>query len=304
VAGKLLKPWLKQAISTLWSSGSWVTHALSSSGMLHSEKLDSFVVSVGNLQAGGSGKTPLVAKIAREALEKGKSVCILSRGYQARWEKTGGIVPAGQSRLDPKIVGDEVALLHDLVPDAWIAIGRDRAEQFGKAVKMRGHSFDFTLLDDGFQHWKIKKDREILTVTSRTREEVFFRDFESQGRRADLLVWTKGEKKPEILNHSRTASIKVSYRLTLPKAVDSYWLVSAIADPQFFREALEGQGAKIKNELRFSDHEFFTAKTVARIEKDALQDNAKIVMTGKDWVKWRSLSDGKDVVGLEPEHVY
>jgi tetraacyldisaccharide 4'-kinase len=300
MAGKLFKP----LISTLWSSGSWVAHHLSATGILPSEKLDSFVISVGNLQAGGAGKTPLIAQIAREALGQGKSVCILSRGYRSEWEKMGGIVPAGKSELDPAKVGDEVALLHDLIPEAWIAVGRDRVAQFKAAEKAHGKKFDVTLLDDGFQHWKIQKDREILVVTSRTREETFFRDFEGQSRRADLLVWSKGDKKPEVLNRLQVPSVKIDYCLNILPTESPYWMVSAIADPEFFRRALEGGGLTIKNELRFSDHDAFEPAAVMRIEKEAAQDGAKIVMTGKDWVKWRSASDGENVLVLEPYLVF
>jgi tetraacyldisaccharide 4'-kinase len=300
MAGNFFKP----IVSAVWSSGSWVAHNLSATGILPSEKLDSFVISVGNLQAGGAGKTPLIAQIAREALGQGKSVCILSRGYRSTWEKGGGVVAAGKSELDPKIVGDEVALLHDLVPGAWIAVGRDRVAQFKESVKAHGKPFGLTLLDDGFQHWKIKKDREILAVTSRTRSESFFRDFESQSRRADLLVWTKGERRPEVLNQIRVPSVKIDYRLNVLQSEDSYWLVSAIADPEFFRRTLEDEGLKIKNELRFSDHDSFESSAVARIEKEAAADGAKIVMTGKDWVKWRSSSRGENILVLEPYLVF
>jgi tetraacyldisaccharide 4'-kinase len=300
VGGNFFKP----IVSQLWSTGSFVTHSLCGAGVLPSEKLDSFVVSVGNLQAGGAGKTPLIAQIAREALGQGKSVCILSRGYRSQWEKTGGVIQAEKSELDPKVVGDEVALLHDLVPGAWIAVGRDRIAQYQAAVKTHGRSFDVTLLDDGFQHWKIKKDREILAITSRTREEVFFRDFESQSHRADILVWTKGSKRPEVLNQIEIPSVKIDYRLNIIASEEPYWMVSAIADPDFFRQALEEGGLKIKNELRFSDHDSFSQAEVLRIEKDAALDGAKLVMTGKDWVKWRAFSDGERVLVLEPYLVF
>jgi tetraacyldisaccharide 4'-kinase len=259
------------------------------------------VISVGNLQAGGTGKTPLITKIAREAVARGKSVCILSRGYKGSWEKTGGIITAGEPAVDAQVVGDEAALLHDLVPEAWIAVGRKRVAGFNRAARAHGKPFDLTLLDDGFQHWKIKKDLEILAITSHSSQDVYFRDFETQARRADLMVWTKGEKRPPLLDQIEVPSIRVNYRLSLPDLKSPCWLVSAIGDPAFFRKSLERLGAQITNELRLSDHDSFESQWVAQTERDAALQGAKIVMTGKDWVKWRKSSDGKNVLVLEPE---
>jgi tetraacyldisaccharide 4'-kinase len=79
-----LSIWL---LSAIWSNVNWIMRLALKLKILRSEKLDSYVVSIGNIQAGGAGKTPIVAFIANHAAKKGGSVCILCRGYGAEWEK-------------------------------------------------------------------------------------------------------------------------------------------------------------------------------------------------------------------------
>ena len=146
-----------------------------SSGILHAEKLDARVISVGNLQAGGSGKTPVVARIAREACERGLKTCILSRGYLSEWEIHGGLIEPGLSRVDPARRGRRAR--------ASSATGSGRLDRRRResrpAVQERrknslGSKFDLVILDDGFQHWKIARDVEILVMTSsRPGEKIF-----------------------------------------------------------------------------------------------------------------------------------
>jgi tetraacyldisaccharide 4'-kinase len=303
--------------SFAWSTGSLVARRMASAGVLSSEKLDSYVISVGNLQAGGSGKTPIVAMIAREAMSRSKSVCILTRGYGGAWERSGGIVKPGDPTLDARLVGDEVALLHDLAPGAWIAVGADRVTGSKEATRLHGRRFDVAILDDGFQHWKIKKDLEILALTSKLPGETVFRDFSSQLKNADLIVWTKGDVEPESLGDASSPWVKTRYRLNIPsgplKEV-SYWLVSAIGDAESFRTTVEAAGLKIEKEISFSDHHSYTAEQVSEITRQAREAGVKIAMTGKDWVKWRNVTptqrasdasnDMKAVLVLEPELVF
>ena len=306
--------------SLLWSSGSKIARALASTGALHSTKLEGYVISVGNLQAGGAGKTPLVAQIAREALAKKKSVCILTRGYGGECESTGAVLkPALPSQsldtdiLDPKKFGDEAVLLRDLAAGAWIAVGSDRVSQYHDACRVHGRPFDVVILDDGFQHWKILKDREILAVTSRSTSDTFHRDFVSEAGRADLLVWTKGETRPLSVELSGKPSAKVRYSLEVTKKdrESRYWLVSAIGDAESFRKTVETAGLEVVRETKLADHAAFSESKIEEWLKEAQEKNLKIAVTGKDWVKWRAqlpeikLQDAKDRIAVfEPNLVF
>jgi tetraacyldisaccharide 4'-kinase len=288
--------------SLLWSSGSKIARVLASTGALHSTKLNAYVISVGNLQAGGAGKTPLVAQIAREALAKQKSVCILTRGYGGECESTGAILKPVQLSpsvgtdgtdiiLEPKKFGDEAVLLRDLAPGVWIAIGADRVGQYQEACRIHGRPFDVVILDDGFQHWKILKDREILAVTSRSTSDTFHRDFVSEAGRADLLVWTKGETRPQAVELSGKPSVKVRYMLELTDKDRErrYWLISAIGDAESFRKTVETAGLEVVRETKLTDHAAFSKSMIEAWLKEAHEKNCRIAVTGKDWVKWRVL---------------
>ena len=288
--------------SLLWSSSSKIARVLANTGALHATKLDAYVISVGNLQAGGAGKTPLVAQIAREALAKQNSVCILTRGYGGECESAGAVLKPAQLSpsanadgtdiiLDPKKFGDEAVLLRDLAPGAWIAIGADRVSQYQKVCQIHGRPFDVVILDDGFQHWKILKDREILAVTSRSTSDTFHRDFVSEASRADLLVWTKGETRPQAVELSEKPSAKVRYTLevTSKDRESRYWLVSAIGDAESFRKTVETAGLEVVRETKLADHAAFSKSKIEAWLKEAQEKNCKIAVTGKDWVKWRAL---------------
>jgi hypothetical protein len=92
-----------------------------------------------------------------------------------------------------------------------------------------GARFDLVILDDGFQHWKIRKDLEIVALTSRTPSDILYRDFTGAASGADLLVWTKGERAPEM--PAGKPFIKVRFELpeTAWRGVP-IWLVTGVGD--------------------------------------------------------------------------
>jgi len=111
---------LLRLLSALWSTVNAGMRLAARRGWVGSRKLPARVLSVGNLQVGGAGKTPLVALIAQEAIARGQRVCILSRGYGGIWEANGGVIAPGKEPAHPALCGDEPALLHELAPEAWI----------------------------------------------------------------------------------------------------------------------------------------------------------------------------------------
>lgn len=293
---------LHRSVSAVWSSGSWLMRSASRKGLIRPVRLDARVMSVGNLQAGGSGKTPVVAQIAREAAERGLVVCILTRGYRGEWESGGGMIEPGDSKVDPALSGDEAALLHELAPKAWIGVGSDRVQQFER-VKQRAQKTDLVLLDDGFQHWKIQKDLEILTATSADPQETFYRDWPAQAEYADLIALTKGDRLPFQTNRP---FVKISYKVVNPPPGKAdIWLVCGVADPASVRNSLTRAGWLIRREVFLRDHASFQAADVARWMREASSSGSRVAITGKDWVKWQALGIVRsDIVVIEPELVF
>ena len=285
-------------VSTLWSFFSWLARVLVALGFLKSARLPVRVVSVGNIQAGGAGKTPLVAQIAREAESRGILTCILCRGYGGEWEGSGGVISPGAPNQDPVFSGDEAALLHGLAPAAWIGIGSDRIKQFNEVMFLTQNKIELVILDDGFQHWKIKKNLEILALTSKTRFNALFRDWSFMIRKAQLVVWTKGERAPRAWGRP-TAQVK--FQIAPPKGSRKYWFVTGIADPKEARLTAEKAGYSVEKHVRFPDHARYEETSVRAILASARAASCSVLVTGKDWVKLRAIGFSEsEVEVLEP----
>ncbi len=263
------------------------------------------VISVGNLQVGGSGKTPLVAQIAQEAIQRGMGVCILTRGYRGKWESfrgEGGVICPGDPVVSSVLTGDEPALLHDLCPEAYLGVGLNRVRQFFQVLQKCSSQIDLVILDDGFQHWKIHKDVEVVALTSAQPTSFLFRDWARAVRQAHLLVWTKGEQRPPSFGKPMA-----KVRLTLPFAQvgQRIWLVTAVADNRAVCEQVLSLGYAVVCHIQKKDHDIYSLGEVQEILKQAHEARAQVVITGKDWVKWRDLGIlPSQVLVLEPHLVF
>src|SRR5947209_16016271 len=144
-----------------------VTHArlaLYRARVLPVHKLAVPVISVGNITAGGTGKTPLVEWLARAAAREGRRVCILTRGYGRKDARKRVVVSDGQSVLaDARVGGDEPRLLaENLCGLAAVVADADRGAAAQWALKeLRS---DLFILDDGFQHLRLARDLNIVAL--------------------------------------------------------------------------------------------------------------------------------------------
>ncbi len=292
------------SVSGAWSALSASARYFAREGWVKRDRLDvTRVISVGNIQVGGAGKTPLAALIAREAHERGLKTCLLCRGYGSAWEVSGGVIGPGEKCPDTGACGDEAALLHELAPHAWIGVGADRARQFEQVVARAGTKPDLAVLDDGFQNWKIHKDLEIVALTSTPRTQVLYRDAWRSLEFADLLVWTKGDVALKEL--PRKPCVRVKF--LLPKATRSIsiCLVTGLGDGAEAARCAMDAGYEIKQHLSFPDHARYEKEMVHRILKEASGTGWGVALSGKDWVKWRELDvRAEQVIVLEPEIVF
>lgn len=138
---RLLGPLLELA-GVLYGAAVGVARTLYEKKILHREKLPFPVVSIGNLTWGGTGKTPLVEYITSKISHRQKNPIVLSRGYSH----------------------DEVEMFRQHFPRAVIGVGKDRSAVARKMAQT--NHIDIAILDDGFQHWKIERDLEIVTVNA------------------------------------------------------------------------------------------------------------------------------------------
>jgi tetraacyldisaccharide 4'-kinase len=155
-AGRRLS--LLNAAAAPWRFVNYIRRALYRAGLLRSKTLSKPVISVGNIAAGGAGKTPAVIAIAEHLVARGKHVAVLTRGYGAM---------------------DEPVLIKKRVPNVDVIIGSNRYEN-SKSVNC-----DVYLLDDGFQHLQIHRDLDIVIDVGDAR---VYREGRSALRDADFVI--------------------------------------------------------------------------------------------------------------------
>ena len=125
--------------------------------------LPCMVISVGNITVGGTGKTPMTLYLAKMLKGAGYRIAIVSRGYGGKASKAGGIVCDGkQMLLDADMAGDEPYMMAKQLGNVPVVIGSNRYEAGMTAVAQ--FSPDIILLDDGFQHRRLKRDLDILLL--------------------------------------------------------------------------------------------------------------------------------------------
>ncbi|PYJ03087.1 MAG: tetraacyldisaccharide 4'-kinase, partial [Verrucomicrobia bacterium] len=137
------------------------------------------VIAIGNLTVGGTGKTPVVEKFARELRDQGRNVAVLSRGYRSKptpfhvWLKNKvllrddttppRVVSDGRSLLlDSEMAGDEPYMLASNLKDVVVLVDKDRVKSGRYAIEKFG--CDTLLLDDGFQYWKLRGRRQDIVL--------------------------------------------------------------------------------------------------------------------------------------------
>src|SRR6202142_4221188 len=150
--------------------------------LLRDKTLGVQVIAIGNLTVGGTGKTPVVEKFARELQDQGRTVAILSRGYRSKPPPLGErlankllfredttpprVVSDGKSLLlDSETAGDEPYMLASNLKDVVVLVDKDRVKSGRYAIEKFG--CDTLLLDDGFQYWKLRGRRHDVVLIDR-----------------------------------------------------------------------------------------------------------------------------------------
>ncbi|MCZ6598425.1 MAG: tetraacyldisaccharide 4'-kinase [Planctomycetota bacterium] len=261
-------------------------------GLLPVERLDVPVVCVGNLSAGGTGKTPMVAWLARVLAERGRRPGLLSRGYGA---------------------GDEMRELAELLPDVPREEDPDRAAGGRRLV---GRGADVIVMDDGFQHRRLHRDLDLVLVDA-TRPwglpqppgggdpvcalipRGLLRERPSALTRADAIVLTRTDQasaevcarleaelealapgKPLTRARHRPRALRGPAGEELaPEALAGAEvdLLSGIGNPEAFEETVRALGARVAEHRRFPDHHPFAPEDLEGLGRERI-----LVTTSKD----------------------
>src|ERR1039457_397577 len=210
------------------------------------------VIAVGNLTWGGTGKTPVVEKLARELRDQGRNVAILSRGYRSkppplhqrllnqlflRTDTTPPrVVSEGKSQLlDSEMAGDEPYMLASNLKDVVVLVDKNRVKSGRYAIEKFG--CDTLLLDDGFQYWKLAGRRQDIVLIDCQQpfgnEQMFprgtLREPHSHLARASTIFITKSD--------GNTAALRERINSYNPAAV----IIECIPHPLYFEDVFTGE---------------------------------------------------------------
>ncbi len=291
-------------------------------GIIPQTKLNATVISLGNITVGGTGKTPTAERIAKWIRDDGHRVAILNRGYRAKWKGSVGVVSDGSKiYMSASEAGDEAYLLAKNLPGVAVIIGSDRSKTGAHAISKLG--VDVLILDDGYQHWKLDRDLDIVLIDAAANSfggnyilpRGTLRETLPNLDRADICLLTKVDQAEKgncevvcdtIRKYNQHAPIIQSIHdsVCFLEIADWYKSIpdsevpldsisgqriiafSAIGNPKSFEQSIASRGAEIVDAIRFQDHHEYTMAEMQDILDSALQKNVcALVTTEKDAVK-------------------
>lgn len=288
---KVLSPVLDMA-GGLYGWGVGAHRTLYEKKIFKSTQLPFPVISVGNLTWGGTGKTPFVEYLARRLGETGKTALILTRGYSH----------------------DEVEQMRAHLPQAVMGVGANRVA-VAREISAK-QKIDTAILDDGLQHWPVRRDLEIILVNAlnpfgnyKLLPRGILREPLSALKRASLVVLSHAnlvsekqlsDLKTEIRKYAPNASLVESYldplffyrarkkaRVPLAKLENQrVTTFSAVGVPRSFQLLLTRQHIRPIRNFEFTDHHVFSKQELQEIK--AVSDSAsaiEIITTEKDFYR-------------------
>ena len=242
------------------------------SNILRSYKVRAKVISVGNITLGGTGKTPFAIALAEDIKAMGKKPAVLNRGYG----------------------GDESYLLKENLEDIPVLIGRDRVRNAGIAKDQLGS--DCVILDDGFQHYRIKRDLDIILIDTTSpfgNLKLFprgiLREPLTRLKDADIAILTKSDMGRNNIDDIRSVLRQFNKRIEIaesfyqPVGLKNIFsdepvplpyiknkkiaLLAGIANPDYFNWMVENLGCEVAKRFYYADHYPYTEKDIASVVK-------------------------------------
>lgn len=307
------------------------------------------VISIGNITLGGTGKTPAAIAVAEEAKKRGFRPVILTRGYKGTAQGPCFVTKGDKPLLTAEQAGDEPLLMAERLTGVPIVKGSDRYEagmfaiEAGKGQRVRDNGQEpgkedqalslspsafrpiVFILDDGFQHWKLFRDRDIVLIDSRNpfgNRKLFpagrLREPLTALNRADVIMITKAEREDaglvaEIRKYNKHAPIFFSVHRVVAVRSGSgekkppdrlrgrkVFCFCGLADPESFGNSVAASGAEVAGMKAYRDHHLYCQQDVAEIVKECGSSGASwIITTEKDFVKLRNLDLPENILIIE-----
>ncbi len=290
-------------LSWLYGAGTFVRNKAFDLGILTTSHADVPVISVGNMTAGGTGKTPFVEHLVRMLLQRGRSVAVVSRGY-GRTSRGVVVVSDGHGILvDARDGGDEPLQMAKKFPAIRVVVGERRLDAARKAAGDLGA--DVIVLDDAYQHRYLHRDLDILVLEAAKDIRVepllpagMRREPLAGVSRADCVAWSGAS--PGISLASLATEIAswyrgpaVAYRFiteAVCRATDDSLVphqhagsrllaFSGIGNHRRFVEGLRGEGWSVVADIEFPDHHWYGGGDLQRTLREFRDSHADFLMT-------------------------
>lgn len=276
-------------LSYLYKSGVFLRNFAYDAKVFKAKKVAAPVISVGNIVAGGTGKTPFVKMLA-DALSQLFKVAILSRGYLSKVERSKETVCI-HADTAVEICGDEPFWLARQLPQVSVWVGKNRCELAERSLQ-KGATV--LLLDDGMQYRDLHRDIEIVVMDG---EDLFgkgyflprglLRDTPRRLKRADLIVINDAKchtkVKEKLLSYTQAPLLFVRMKLQTDLKGKKVGVFCAIGKPQRFIHSLKEAGFDITATFFKQDHLPFSYDEIEKFAKESKAE--ALVCTQKDYVK-------------------
>ncbi len=303
--------------------------SLYKAGLRKSQSLPCQIISVGNITLGGTGKTPLVEFIARKL--KFKRIVILSRGYGRKGARKKILLVSDKARVlaGVKEAGDESYLLARKLPGVPVIVGGRR--YFNGKWAIQRFQPEVIILDDGFQHWSLKRNVDLVVIDSTNPfgnrwliPAGILREPLGELKRANLIFLSKvneGNVQVDVLKKKirkfnslapvvETIYEPVEFSLWPKKEIRTkdciykkpIFMLASLGAPSSFRYSLLQLGGKLVGEAIYPDHYYYQAKDLADVMNLARFKKAEfIVTTEKDEVRLPEVSVDFPILILKVE---
>jgi len=267
------------------------------------------IVSIGNIVAGGTGKTPVTLMLAKDLVDK-FPVAILCRGYRSYAEQLDIplVLSQGNGPEHPSsFCGDEPYLLAKNQPKAHVFVGKNRCQAVDMAAE-RGAKL--AILDDGMQHRQLARDFEVVVMDAKDPfgqgyllPRGLLREDLSALKRADIIILNNIESpsqfyalRKEIAQYTAATAVGTIVKVISINKLGGGEVASlrgkkigmfcGIAKPSNFAHTLENMGAVIVDQLHLGDHKTVDYERLAQFSNACLDKGAEYILcTEKDWVK-------------------
>lgn len=289
-----------KALYLLYQFISYTRRKLYEKGIFKKFYLKKPVISVGNITFGGSGKTPFVIRLGKELIERGLKVSIISRGYK---RKSRGLVPVSdgvQIISEVEEAGDEPFMIAKALPKAVVTVCEDKylAGKFAEEE----NEVDIHILDDGFQHYKLFRDFDIVLIKNSKNfvERKFREPFKVLKKANHIFFIDEINKEVEdflienFIQYTKIDTLNYGFFSSSDRVLDLNWVrenewiaLAGIENPGVFFEDLKNFDIKIKEIFSYPDHFFPSQRELREMEDKIKKLKVRgIITTQKDVYKW------------------